>query len=87
MAERSSVPVIEIKNEFVTCDICMECYNNGNKSLTQLPCHHSVAVSVWLHSGVTLRKVQPAIKRMNEYLTTPQHKTRSAIGCQNKVDA
>ena len=23
---------------------------------------------------------------MNECLTTPQHKKRSAIGCQNKVD-
>ena len=24
---------------------------------------------------------------MNECLTTPQHENRSAIGCQNKVDA
>ena len=24
---------------------------------------------------------------MNECLTTPQHGNRSAIGCQNKVDA
>ena len=23
---------------------------------------------------------------MNECLTTPQHETRSAIGCQNKVE-
>ena len=26
-------------------------------------------------------------KLMNECLTTPQHENRSAIGCQNKVDA
>ena len=28
-----------------------------------------------------------AMKRMTECLTTPQHENRSAIGCQNKVDA
>ena len=56
MAERSSVQVTEIKNEFVTCDICMEYYNKGNKSLRRYHVAIHVAVSVWLHSGVSERQ-------------------------------
>ena len=68
MAESSSVPVTEIKNEFVTCEICMKFYNYGNKSPIQLPCHHSFCcqclVTIWDNSqeGVTCpncRKVWP----------------------------
>ena len=68
MAESSSVPVTDIKNEFVTCKICMAFYNNGNKSPKQLPCHHSFCcqclVTIWDNSqeGVTCpncRKVWP----------------------------
>ena len=76
MAERSSVQVTEIKNEFVTCDICMEYYNKGKKSLRQLPCQHSCCcqclVTLW-GIGVTTswwnRSVFLGTHRITEFKT------------------
>ncbi|XP_041360723.1 E3 ubiquitin-protein ligase TRIM56-like [Gigantopelta aegis] len=59
MAESSFVPILEIRDEFVTCEICLEYFNDGEKCPRILPCHHSFCcqclISLWENSqqGVT----------------------------------
>ncbi|XP_041361086.1 E3 ubiquitin-protein ligase TRIM56-like [Gigantopelta aegis] len=58
MAESSHVPILEIKDEFVTCEICLDYFNDGEKCPRILPCHHSFCcqclVSLWKKpQGVT----------------------------------
>ncbi|XP_041361082.1 E3 ubiquitin-protein ligase TRIM56-like isoform X2 [Gigantopelta aegis] len=64
MAESPYVPILEIRDEFVTCEICMEYFNDGEKCPRILPCHHSFCcqclISLWENSpqGVTCPNCQ-----------------------------
>ena len=82
MAESSSVPVTDIKNEFVSCEICMEFYNNKNKSPRQLPCHHSFCcqclVKIWDNS-------QEGLTCPNCRKVWPVRESIEATFCQNTV--
>ncbi|XP_041359101.1 E3 ubiquitin-protein ligase Midline-1-like [Gigantopelta aegis] len=41
MAEEVVVPILEIKEEFATCDICIDYYDDKDKSPKILPCFHT----------------------------------------------
>ncbi|XP_041361880.1 E3 ubiquitin/ISG15 ligase TRIM25-like [Gigantopelta aegis] len=82
MAESSFVPILEIRDEFVTCEICLEYFNDGEKCPRILPCHHSFCcqclISLWENSqqGVTC----PNCRRM-----WPVQNSIEATFQQNKV--
>ncbi|XP_041372541.1 tripartite motif containing 13-like [Gigantopelta aegis] len=59
MAESSVVPLLEIRDDFVTCEICLEYFDNQDKSPRILPCFHSFCCrcleSIWEKSPTGVR--------------------------------
>ncbi|XP_041372545.1 E3 ubiquitin-protein ligase TRIM33-like [Gigantopelta aegis] len=97
MAESSVVPLLEIRDEFVTCEICLEYFDNQDKSPRILPCFHSFCCrcleSIWEKSptGVrcpNCRQVWPVQNTISG--TFPQNKVLrnlvEYLTMKNKVD-
>ncbi|XP_041373030.1 E3 ubiquitin-protein ligase TRIM56-like [Gigantopelta aegis] len=97
MAESSVVPLLEIRDEFVTCEICLEYFDNQDKSPRILPCFHSFCCrcleSIWEKSpaGVrcpNCRQVWPVQNTISA--TFPQSKVLmnlvEYLTMKNKVD-
>ncbi|XP_041372538.1 probable E3 ubiquitin-protein ligase TRIML1 [Gigantopelta aegis] len=59
MAESSVVPLLEIRDEFITCEICLEYFDDQDISPRILPCFHSFCCrcleSIWEKSPAGVR--------------------------------
>ncbi|XP_041373503.1 E3 ubiquitin-protein ligase TRIM56-like [Gigantopelta aegis] len=97
MAESSVVPLLEIQDKFVTCEICFDYFDDQDKSPRILPCFHNFCCrcleSIWEKSptGVrcpNCRKVWRVHNNISE--TFPQNKVLrnlvEYLTMKNKVD-
>ncbi|XP_041378952.1 E3 ubiquitin-protein ligase TRIM71-like [Gigantopelta aegis] len=97
MAESDVVQILEIRDEFVTCEICLEYFDDQDKSPRILPCFHSFCCrcleSIWEKSpaGVrcpNCRQVWPVQKNIPG--TFPQNKVLrnliEYVNMKNKLD-
>ncbi|XP_041355997.1 transcription intermediary factor 1-alpha-like [Gigantopelta aegis] len=59
MAQKGVIPILEIQDGFITCDICMEYFNDDDKSPRVLPCRHTFCCrclqSIWENSPAGVR--------------------------------
>ncbi|XP_041372539.1 E3 ubiquitin-protein ligase TRIM56-like [Gigantopelta aegis] len=82
MAESSVVPLLEIRDELITCEICLESFDNQDKSPRILPCFHSFCCrcleSIW-------EKSPTGVRCPNCRQVWPVQNTISATFPQNKV--
>ncbi|XP_041358170.1 E3 ubiquitin/ISG15 ligase TRIM25-like [Gigantopelta aegis] len=97
MAESGVVQILEIRDEFVTCEICWEYFDDKNKAPRILPCFHSFCCrcleSIWERSpaGVrcpNCRQVWPVQRNIPG--TFPQNKVlrnlTEYVNMKNKLD-
>ncbi|XP_041373476.1 E3 ubiquitin-protein ligase TRIM56-like [Gigantopelta aegis] len=97
MAESSVVPLLEIQDKFVTCEICFDYFDDQDKSPRILPCLHNFCCqcleSIWKKSptGVRCPNCRKVWRVQNNIAETfPQNKVLrnlvEYLTIKNKVD-